>query len=58
MNKALFKITTEDAQNTAMQRIGRKLTFDELYQVQRGIEFGLENCWGEVVAAAVDEIDS
>jgi hypothetical protein len=54
-SKVLFQLTTEDVQNIALKRIGRKLMDDELYRVQKGIEFGLE-CWEDVVKAAIDEV--
>lgn len=56
MSRALFKITEEDVQHIATRKLRRKLTENELYSVQKGIEFGLEYCWDEVVVAAIDEI--
>lgn len=53
--KNLFTISSEDVQYVAKKKLCRKLTTDELYQVQRGIEFGLE-CWEEVVGYAIDEL--
>lgn len=53
--KNVFCIPVEDVQLIASQRIGRKLTFDELKQVQKGVEFGLELCWDGVVKTAIDE---
>ncbi len=52
----VFCISVEDVQLIASQRIGRKLTFDELRQVKKGVEFGLELCWDEVVKTAIDEL--
>lgn len=47
--KNLFTISSEDVQYVAKKKLCRKLTTDELYQVQRGIEFGLE-CWEKIVS--------
>ncbi len=52
----IFKIGVDDAQNIARERIGRELTIEELEQVQKGVEFGLELSWDEVVKTAIDEI--
>jgi len=53
--KRIFCISDEDVQSIALWKIGRKLSYDELYRVQKGIEFGLE-CWEEVVIYAIREI--
>ena len=37
----IFQITEEDLQNEAIERIGRKLTEDEIYSAKKGIEWGL-----------------
>lgn len=52
----IFKIGIDDAQNIALERIGRELTVEELEQVRKGVEFGLELCWDVVVKTAVDEV--
>lgn len=52
-NRILYQIIEEDAQLLAQKRIGRKLTDDELYQVKKGIEWGME-CWTIVVNTAID----
>ena len=36
-----FQITEEDVQDEAMDRIGRKLTDDEMYYARKGIMWGL-----------------
>lgn len=51
----IFAVCIEDVQNLALKKIGRKLTQDELYQVKKGIQFGLE-CWEEVIIASIDEL--
>ena len=53
----IFKISVEDAQYIAIERIGRKLTDYELERVQKGVEFGLECCWEEVVIDAIEELE-
>ncbi len=53
--KNIFVISTKDIQYLAQKRIGRKLTIEEIEQVKKGVEFGLE-CWEDVVIDAIDEI--
>ena len=53
--KRVFCISDEDVQSIALWKIGRKLTDDEMYSVQKGVEFGLE-CWEEVVIYAIRDI--
>ena len=53
--KEIFCILPEDVQNVALRKVGRKLTEDELYQVKKGIEFGLEH-WEEVVINSINEL--
>lgn len=52
----IFRIGVDDAQNIARKRIGRELTIEELKQVRKGVEFGLELSWDVVVKTAIDEI--
>ncbi len=47
----------EDVQNISMERMGRVLTIEELEQVQKGVEFGLELSWMEIIEDAVDELE-
>ena len=51
----LFKIGIDDVQYAARTKIGRELTIDELQQVRKGVEFGLE-CWEDVVICAIEEL--
>ena len=37
----IFAITEDDVQNEALERIGRKLTDDEMYYARKGIGWGL-----------------
>ena len=53
--KDIFVICVEDVQYLAKRKIGRELTIEELEQVQKGVEFGLE-CWEDVVIYAIDEL--
>lgn len=55
--KNVFVVPVYDVQLLAKKRIGRKLTIDELEQVKKGVECGLE-CWEEVVNYAIDEIQN
>jgi hypothetical protein len=54
--KNIFCISVKDVQIIALQRIGRRLTLDELEQVRKGVEFGLELSWDVVVKTAIDEV--
>jgi len=54
--KYIFTISLDDVQYLAKEKIGRKLNYDELEQVKKGVEFGLEPCWEEVVITAIEEI--
>jgi len=53
--KDVFSISVEDVQSIALEKIGRRLSNDELDRVKKGIEFGLES-WAEVVIYAIEEI--
>jgi len=52
----IFAIFVEDVQYLAKEKIGRELNYDELELVKKGVEFGLETCWEEVVITAIEEI--
>jgi len=55
-NNTIFILTREDVIACANE-LGipeEALTDDILYQVKKGVEFGLE-CWTEVVKTAIDE---
>ena len=55
--KQIFVISVEDVQYLAKKKIGRNLTLEELERVKKGVEFGLEMCWEEVVITAIEELD-
>ncbi len=52
LDKCIFVLTYEDAQLTAQDIFGRKLTEDELESVRKGVENGLE--WADVLRASVE----
>jgi hypothetical protein len=52
----IFTIPVEDVQYLAKKKFGRKLSIDELGQVKKGVEFGLE-CWEDVVKYAMDDLE-
>ena len=53
--KILWCLLEDDAQEVAKREIDRKLiTDEELYQVQKGLEFGFE-FWEEVMRTAIEE---
>ncbi len=53
--ESIFTISDEDVQFVAMTKLGRRLTDDEIEQVQDGVEWGLE-CWEEVVGYAINDL--
>ncbi len=54
-SKNIFVISKKDVQDIALRKFGEKLSIEELEQVKKGIEFGLE-CWEEVVIDAISEV--
>jgi len=40
-NNIIFSITAEDVQMEAIEKIGRKLTDDEMQTAKKGLEFGI-----------------
>ena len=52
--KPLFVITVADAQHWAEEKLGRRLTYEELQVVKKGLEWGL--CEGiDIVYEAIFE---
>lgn len=54
LDKCLFVLTFEDAQLAAKDLVGRELRDEELRDVRKGIEWGLEE-WPEVMRTAILE---
>ena len=54
-SKNIFVISKKDVQDIALRKFGEKLSIEELEQIKKGIEFGLE-CWEEVVIGAISEV--
>jgi len=54
-DQEIFTVTIDNLQNEAVNRIGRKLTDDELYTAKKGIESGLSFDIDTVMKAAIDE---
>ncbi len=52
MKKSVFKITEEDVQFSAKNRIGRKLSVEELKGVERHLRYALED-WGNILGNIV-----
>jgi len=54
-DEIIFSVTVEDLQNEATNRIGRKLTDDELHIAKNGIEAGLLFDIETVIKTAIEE---
>lgn len=54
-SEVMFCLTVEDAQLIAKSRFNAKLTEDELYRVQKGLECGLED-WSDVMKIAIEDV--
>jgi hypothetical protein len=52
----IFVIGVEDVQYLAKEKLGRKLTIEELELVKKGVELGLE-CWEDVVIDGIEELE-
>ncbi len=53
MEEIIFSITTETVQNAAQTQINRSLTYTELENVRRGIEYALMSDFHEVLFTAI-----
>lgn len=53
-DELVYYIGIDDLQDIAKERIGRKLEFDEIQKVKKGIEWGFVD-WDDVVKSAIDE---
>ena len=54
-DKIIFAITVADVQHFAEQKLGKLLHYSEMYSVQKGVEWGLDN-WGYIIKAAIDNL--
>ena len=54
-SEIIFSVTAEELQDEAVNRIGRKLTDEEIYTAKRGIESGLSFGIGTIFGAAIDD---
>ncbi len=54
-NEIIFSVTVEDLQNEAVNRVGRKLTNEELHAAKKGIESGFSFDACTVIETAIKE---
>ena len=54
-DEIIFSVTVEDLQNEAINRIGRKLTDDELHMAKKGIKAGLSFDIETIIKTAIEE---
>lgn len=54
-NKNIFEISVEAVQREAEEIVGRRLTWEELYRAQKGIEAGLFFDIDTVYRTAIEE---
>lgn len=54
-DQEIFAVAVDDLQNEAINRIGRKLTDDELHTAKKCVESGLSSCIDITLRAAIDE---
>ena len=55
IGETIYAIVTDDVQEYAERRIGRKLTKEELYRAKKGISSGLSYDIDVVYTTAIDE---
>lgn len=51
----LWVLSVEDVQDMAQDMLNRKLNYDEIYSVKKGIEWGMWE-WKGVVKAAIENL--
>lgn len=54
-SRIIFSVNVNYLQGAAVERIGRKLTCDELHTARKGIEAGLSFDIDTVVSASIEE---
>lgn len=54
-DQKVFAVAVNDLQNEAINRIGRKLSEDELYTAKKCVEWGLSSCIDITLRVAIDE---
>lgn len=54
-NEVIYPTTIEDLQIAAVNRVGRKLTDDELYTAKKCVAWGLSSIVDITLKSAIDE---
>ena len=56
-DEIIYAITVSDVQIFAEQKLGRKLNYQEMYSVQKGVEWGMDS-WDDIIKVAIDNLPS
>lgn len=54
-DEIIFAINVADVQFLAEQKLGRKLIYEEMYSVKKGVEWGMDY-WDDVVKSAIGNL--
>jgi len=53
-DEIIYALVVEDLQGAALNQIGRELTDYEIYEVKKGLDWGLSSCLDTIMETAID----